>query len=90
MPETNYVGINTARYRSSEYDGLYRRYVTTIPQVDRTKVLGQILRHIATSLPILPLYYRTEARLISQRMTNVAPRTLESSPTWNVHEWDVQ
>jgi ABC-type oligopeptide transport system substrate-binding subunit len=90
LPETNYVGINTARYRSPDYDALYRRYVTTIPQSDRTEVLGQILQHVAFNLPILPLYYRTEARLISNRMANVAPRTLESSPAWNVHEWDVR
>jgi len=90
LPDTNYVGINTARYRSADYDALYRGYVTTIPQAEREQVLAQILRHITNNLPILPLYYRTEARLISNRMTNVAPRTLESSPAWNVHEWDVR
>ena len=89
LPETRFVGINTARYASPEYDGLYNRFVTTIPQSERTQVLAQILQHITTNLPILPLYYRTEARLIGNRVLNVATRTLESSPAWNVNEWDV-
>jgi peptide/nickel transport system substrate-binding protein len=89
LPETRFVGINTARYVSPEYDALYNRFVTTIPQGERTQVLAQILQHITTNLPILPLYYRTEARLIGNRVLNVATRTLESSPAWNVNEWDL-
>ena len=64
--------------------------MTTIPQADRTQVLGEILRDVMTNLPILPRYYRTEARPVANRAANVAPRTLESSPAWNVYEWDVR
>jgi peptide/nickel transport system substrate-binding protein len=89
LPDTRYVGINTARYTSADYDALYLRYVTTIEPPERTRALARILEHVTINLPILPLYYRTEARLIANRIVNVAPRTLESTPAWNVHDWDV-
>src|SRR4030095_9411114 len=35
LPENNFVGNNTMRYQSGEYDSLVERYLNTIPRPER-------------------------------------------------------
>lgn len=88
--ENNYVGNNSSGYSSPEYDALYQRYSTTIPRDERMRVLAQILEVFTRDLPFLPLYYRVEARVVGNRLSNLSPRTLDASPGWDVHLWEVR
>ncbi len=88
LAETNYVGDNQSRYASAEYDGLYERYVVTVPQAERQQLLRRLVHHIAENLPIIALYYRVEPTMVAHRMQNVQARQRQATQAWNAHEWD--
>jgi peptide/nickel transport system substrate-binding protein len=92
LPERGYNGTNRGNYMNPELDGLIDRYFVTIPQGERTEILGQILHHISDQLPVLPLYYGAEAAVIANRLVGVGVRPAGSAgqtQAWNAHEWDV-
>jgi peptide/nickel transport system substrate-binding protein len=83
LPETNYVGNNSSRYRSGELDGLIDTYFRTIPRPERILVLSQILRHVSENLNWMGLTYDVDSTAIGNRLKNVGP------VPWNSHLWDV-
>jgi peptide/nickel transport system substrate-binding protein len=88
--ENNWVGSNTARYASAEYDALYDRYLTTIPQRERTAALARLIEHLAVNLPVLPIYYRVAPSMLANRVTGVGPEETFRDQAWNAHEWDIR
>src|SRR5262249_28821157 len=46
LPENDYRGTNSARYRSPDLDALLDKYVVTIPKPERTALLSQIIHHM--------------------------------------------
>ncbi len=88
--ENNFVGRNTMRYRSPEFDALVVRFVSTIPRAERLQALGGIVQHTTAPLTPLPLYHEPEPVLISNRLTNVGGRHGTNIQTWNAHEWDLK
>jgi peptide/nickel transport system substrate-binding protein len=89
-PENGWSGTNTPRYRSPEYDALYERYLVTVPRAPRVQVLGEILLHLATELPVLPVYYRVAPSLLSNRLEGARGVPFEGAQVWNVQTWDVK
>lgn len=89
LPETRYSGGNVPRYANPEFDALIDRYFVTVPIAERTRVVGQIMRHISDQLNMMHLFYDGEPALIGHRLVNVRARGTESTQTWNVHQWDV-
>lgn len=90
LPETDWVGSNISRYRNPELDGLIERFFTTVPLMERTRAVGQVINHITTNLPMMDLMYDGEPSLIANRLVNVRARANESTQTWNLHLWDVR
>jgi len=90
LPENNYRGDNSARYRSAELDGLLDRYLVTIPKPERLQILGQVIRHMTDQLVVVPLIHDAEPALVGNRLVNVNPKKGDSLQPWNVHEWDVR
>jgi peptide/nickel transport system substrate-binding protein len=90
LPTNNYVGRNTMRYQSAEFDTLVERYVSTIPHAERLQALDAIVRHTTDQLVPLPLYHEPEPVLISNRLVNVAGRHGTNIQTWNAHLWDLK
>ena len=90
VAENNYVGSNTMRYRSPEYDALVDRYLVTIPRAERAAVLGQMVQHSTEQLTPLPLYHEPEPMLVSNRLVNASGPRGNAIHTWNVHEWDLR
>jgi peptide/nickel transport system substrate-binding protein len=89
--DRGYTGTNNSRYISAELDALLDRYRTTIPERERTQVIGQIVHHISDQLPAMGLFYDGQPVLISNRLLNVGPGPGEvTSQAWNAHEWDVK
>lgn len=87
--ENNWVGSNTGRYASPEYDALYERYLVTIPKQERQQALARILQHIAAQLPVLAIYYRVAPTMISNRIRHVGPIQTFVPQSWNAHDWDM-
>jgi peptide/nickel transport system substrate-binding protein len=91
LPENGFVGRNHPRYVNRDFDALLDRYYTTIPQRQRTAVLGEIVHWTTDNLTMMGLFYDAEPVLISSRLVNVAAaKSSTSSPAWNVDQWDVR
>jgi peptide/nickel transport system substrate-binding protein len=89
--ERGYTGTNNARYVNAELDGLLDRYITTIPQAERTEVIGQLVHHISDQLNAMGVFYDGQPVLVANRILNVGPGPGEfTTQTWNAHEWDVR
>jgi ABC-type transport system substrate-binding protein len=86
LPENNFVGNNYARYRNAEFDALIDRYFVTIPQDQRSQVLGQIVQQMTDQVVILTLFFQTSPIMVANRLNGLTG----PAQGWNVHEWDVR
>jgi len=84
LPETNFVGGNTARYGTPELDRLIERYVSTIPFPERMALLGEIVHYQSEQVTLLPLLFIGAAYVLgSERLENML-----ANQVWNAHLWD--
>jgi peptide/nickel transport system substrate-binding protein len=90
LPENSYRGSNRMRYRSPELDSLIDRFYATVPQIERTRVLGEITRHMTDQVIPLGMFYNAQPTMIGARLVNVGPGGAAVPPSWNVHEWDLR
>jgi peptide/nickel transport system substrate-binding protein len=91
LPENRFAGGNRSRYMNPEYDALIERYMTTIPHVERTSILGDIVHHMTDQLTIMGLWYNTEPVMIGNRLVNVTVRDVgQTTEAWNAHLWDTK
>jgi peptide/nickel transport system substrate-binding protein len=81
--ENNFRGNNRGRYASAELDSLLDRFFATIPQAERTRVLGEIIRHMTERLVTVDICYNGDVGATHKRVRNVHP-----GDPWNAHEWD--
>jgi peptide/nickel transport system substrate-binding protein len=81
--ENNYRGNNRGRYSSPELDALLDRFLATIPHAERTRVLGEIIRHMTERLVTLDLSYNGDVGATNKRLKNVQP-----GDPWNAYEWE--
>ena len=89
LPERNYrapnSGVNRGSYVDPEWDGLMRRYVTSVPMPERMQALSQLVHMQTDQLSLMGLYYTVYAVVMSNRLQNVPPGV-----AWNTHLWDVK
>jgi len=91
LPSNGFVGDNNSRYQSREFDALIDRFYSTIPQRERTTVLGQIVHHMTENLNMMGMFYNAETALIANRVLNASERKADDgTQTWNAHLWDVK
>lgn len=90
LPENNYRGNNSARYRASELDALLDQYIVTIPKRERVLILADVIGHMTENLVVLPLFHDAEPAIVSHRLVNVGAEKGGSLQGWNAHEWDVR
>jgi peptide/nickel transport system substrate-binding protein len=91
LPENNWTGEFNVRYINPEFDSLINRFYGTIPQDERTQVLGQIIYHVSDQLNLMGLYYGTRPVMIGNRLLNVAATKapFNDRQSWNAQDWDV-
>ncbi len=90
LPENNFqVFGNNSRYMKAELDALIDRYYVTIPKPERTRVVGQIVRHTTDQVTMLGMFYVAVPSMVNNRVKNVTARSGSSPGAWNAHEWDV-
>jgi peptide/nickel transport system substrate-binding protein len=87
--ENRYRGGNFSRYANPELDSLVDRFYTTVPREERIESLRQIARLVTDQVVVMPLYHNVHASLISNRVSNVTPRTGQAQ-TFGAHKWDIQ
>jgi len=70
---------------------MIERYMTTIPLVERTRALGDIVHHMTDQLTVMGLWYNTEPVMISNRLAGITVRDVgQTTEAWNAHLWDVR
>ncbi len=90
LPENGFrVTGNRSRYRNAELDALVDRYFVTIPLTGRMAIMGQIVQHVSSQLPILGLLYDSAPTLFSVRLVNVGAGGPFGTQAWNSYTWDV-
>jgi ABC-type transport system substrate-binding protein len=89
-PEHRYAGNNRARYMDPEMDALVERYLATIPLGPRMEIGTQIVRHVTTNLPILPLFFDSYPGVAVARLANVEAADAGGRAAWNIWQWDLQ
>ena len=90
LPQNRFNGGNRSRYMSAEFDGLVDRYMTTIVERDRIRVLGEIVHHMTDQLNVMGLWYNTEPTPIANKLQNVMANDVGGATSaWNAHLWDV-
>ncbi len=90
-PENRFVGQNFSRYTNPEFTGMVERYFRTIPQEERTQLLGEILHHQSEQLNIMGLFYNVQSVAIGKRVEHVTNSgVLGFNQAWNAQEWDVR
>lgn len=86
LAETNFVGLNTPRYRNPELDALIERLVVTVPLQERWSLAAQAQRLFFDQVAIYTLWYQLEpAILVNKAFRNIGPQ----ATYWNMHEWEV-
>jgi peptide/nickel transport system substrate-binding protein len=88
--DSNYRrGGNYSRYSNPELDSLVDRFYSTVPRQERIDVLKNIARLVTDQVVVMSLYHTVHASLISNRVSNVTPRTGQAQ-TYESHKWDIQ
>jgi peptide/nickel transport system substrate-binding protein len=91
LPANNYVvNNNKSRYANPTFDDWVDRYFVTIPLPERIQLLRQIVGHLATELPVLPLVYNIQPRMQGHRLLNFTVPTEQAGDAWNPEQWDVK
>jgi peptide/nickel transport system substrate-binding protein len=88
LPSNSFRGSNRSRYRSPELDGLLDGFFTEVRPAEQTRLLGDIVKHIAENVVVIHLYYEVVPQIVNNNVKNVTPRSTLSQ-TWNSHLWEV-
>jgi peptide/nickel transport system substrate-binding protein len=89
--DKGFTGTNNARYMNPELDVLIDRYLSTIPETERTQVIGQVVHHMTDQVVVMGMFFDGQPVLVSNRIVGVGPGSGEFTvQTWNAHQWDVR
>jgi len=81
---SNWAGGNRQRYADPQLDAIIDRYLTAIPQTQRTEALKDAVRLTSDQLIYMGGIFDAPIRLIAHRVKNVP-----AGIGWQSHEWDV-
>lgn len=89
LPENNFNGNNTSRWRNPGFDALVDRVVNTIPIQERTALAGEAHRIMMEDVGVMTLWYGIVPGIILRSsIQNVLPPN-PNGYLWRVHEWDL-
>jgi peptide/nickel transport system substrate-binding protein len=81
---SNWAGGNRQRFGSPELDSIIDRYLTTIPDRQRTEALKDAVRFTSDQLLFMGVIFDAPVRFTSNRLKNVP-----AGIGWQAHEWEV-
>ena len=86
----NYGGQNFPGYASDAADTLINQQAATLNASSRKAALDGLQLLLADDLPTIPLYFRPNVTMASNRLVNWKPEYASNGYTWNVWEWDLR
>lgn len=89
-PERNWSGQNYTGYRDAEVDRLIEEIPVTLEPEARRPLWSELQRRIATDLPALPLWHRSDAHVWPRWLEGVRPTGHQNYSSLWVSEWRVR
>jgi peptide/nickel transport system substrate-binding protein len=88
---TSWSGSNLANYCNREYDEAYNTQPIeqTLDVRERERITARLMLIWTRDLPLLPLYFKSEAATVRRGVTGVRPSGTNEGWMGTVHEWDV-
>ncbi len=88
---TSWSGSNLGNYCNREYDETFNAQPIeqTLDVRERERITARLMRIWTRDLPLLPLYFKSEAVTVRKGILGVKPSGTNEGWMGNVHEWDV-
>jgi peptide/nickel transport system substrate-binding protein len=86
--ETRFTGQNIPRYSNVELDSLIDRMIVTIPLADRTRLMGEIIRHLSDQAVYFPVIYNARVALVSNNLKGFTPG-VQPADVPRPHLWEL-
>ncbi len=84
-----WLGVNISGYANSDYDGLCRKALSSLPgSPEYTEAYAGVQTIFANDLPSVPLYMRIKAAATRKDMCNFALDAFAVNDLWNIEEFD--
>jgi peptide/nickel transport system substrate-binding protein len=87
--ETNWSGQNYTGFRNAEMDELIERIPVTLDRDTRRPMWRRVQEIYATELPVLPLFFRSDAHVWPRWLDGVRPTGHLAPSTLWVEQWRV-
>jgi peptide/nickel transport system substrate-binding protein len=88
-PETRWGGQNRGGWVHQDYDRTFAAFTTTLDRAERTQRLAELARMLSQELPNYPLMANLGAMTHLSVLKGPEAGTPETTPHWNVWEWEL-
>jgi peptide/nickel transport system substrate-binding protein len=88
-PENQWRGSAWDGYSNPELDRLITAFGVALEPADRARLAGEIVKLYTTELPAISLFFPVTPLVFTSDLTGPNLRPAESSPAWNIHEWEL-
>jgi peptide/nickel transport system substrate-binding protein len=83
-------GSNRGGWNSPEMDRLSDTYTVTLDPKERTGLVIAIAKLLSEEVPAYPLYANITVRAQSAGLVGDLTEAVSTTPSWNVHEWELR
>ncbi len=88
LPENRWRGSNRSGWTNPEYTRLIGEFMSTLDQSRREDQLAQMARIFTEDAAAIHISFRPIVWAFASSITGPRPVPPETSPAWNIHEWD--
>ncbi len=89
-PENRWNGTNRGSWSNAEYDRLVDQFNTTLDRSERIRQIAEMVRIFSDELPALAINFNPGITAHVSALRGPQVTSPDSSPTWNVHEWELR
>jgi peptide/nickel transport system substrate-binding protein len=83
-------GSNRGGWNSPEIDRLVDAFTVTLDPAQRSGTVVAITKHLSEEVPAYPLYANISVRAQSAGLIGNLSEVVSTTPSWNVHEWELR
>ena len=90
--QNNWTGAgatNYSNYVNAEHDAMIARFLSTIPNDERTRVAGDLLNHLSDQALYLGIYYIARPTVVRNELSGTVGRDAGTVATHNILHWDL-
>ena len=91
--QNNWTGAgatNYSNYVNPEHDAMIARFLSTIPNDERTRVAGDLLHHLSDEVLYMGIYFIARPTVVRNGLSGTVGRDAGTIATHNVIQWDTR